>query len=140
MMSLTFNKDSWHYAIANFGGFDCYADQDLCTYTRKCMIGLFQATIFGILIGLVVFGLWHVIFGIVFSIMAGSFVFTEIGVVVGCLIILGASCVVITMFLEKLRERRNNRLPTIAKPDSFVKNAYKGWKEKYCIKIQVVDR
>ena len=136
MQTLTFNKRSWHYAIAKFGGFSSWEDQDLCTYTRKFMRGLFGASIMGILIAIAGFALSHFILGIIFSIIAGAFVMSEIGVIFGTILLIAVLFVGICVSVEKYKESREFRP---RKPDGFVKNAYKGWKEQFCIKINVVD-
>ena len=130
MQTLTFDKRSWHYAIAKFGGFDGWEDQDLCTYTGKFTRGLFGAFLLGLVIALVGFGLAHFVFGVIFSIIAGAFVMSEIGIVFGTALLLIALFVVIGFATEKYKNQTR-------KPDGFIKNAYKGWKEKYCIKILV---
>jgi hypothetical protein len=137
MMSLTFNKRSWHYAIAKFGGFDSYEDQDLCTYTSKFLKGVFWGSMLACLIAAVGFAAWHFIFGIIFSILAGEVVMSEIGVVFGILVLVLLLFVAIAAGAEKYRESREFRPQ---KPDGFVKNAYKGWKEKFCVKINIVDQ
>ena len=68
MKTLTFNKSSWHYTIANFGGFDKWDDQDLCTYTRKFISGIFKSIIIAMAIALFGYGISDAILGIIFSI------------------------------------------------------------------------
>lgn len=136
MKTLTFDKRSWHYAIAKFGGFNSWSDQDLCTYTRKFMKGLFGAFLIGCLIALVGFGLSHLLLGIIFSIIAGAWVTTEIGIVFGMVLSIMAGFIVVGTSVEKYRDNQESKPQ---KPDGFVKNAYRGWKDKFCVKINVVD-
>jgi hypothetical protein len=136
MQTLTFNKRSWHYTIAKFGGFDRWEDQDLCTYTNKFIRGLFQSALIGIAIAIVGFGLWNFIFGIIFSIMASAFVMNDVGCIFGVVIFILSVSVLIGIACRHYEEKQQYRL---VKPDGFVKNAYKGWKEKYCIKVVVQE-
>ena len=136
MKTLQFDKNSWHYTIAKFGGFNGWSDHDLCTYTHKFMKGLFFSAIIGIFIAIVGFGLSNLVFGIIFSIIAGTWVTTEVGNVFGLILLLLSLFVAVGVSAEKYMESRKLRL---RKPDGFVKNAYKGWKEKFCIKINIQD-
>ena len=136
MQALTFNKNSWHHAIAKFGGFNSWSDQDLCTYTRKFTRGLFGAFLIGLVIAFLGFGMSHLIFGIIFSIMAGTWVTTEFGTVFGMVLLALALFIGIGASVDKYRDSHENKP---RKPDGFVKNAYKGWKEKFCIKINIQD-
>ena len=136
MQTLTFDKRSWHYAIAKFGGFNSWSDQDLCTYTCKFTRGLLGAFLRGLVIALLGFALSHLVLGIIFSIMAGAWVTTEVGTVFALILLLLALFEAVDVGVEKYKESRESKP---RKPDSFVKNAYRGWKEKFCIKIKVVD-
>ena len=136
MQTLTFDKRSWHYAIAKFGGFNSWSDQDLCTYTGKFTRGLFGAFLLGLVIALLGFGLSHLVLGIIFSIIAGAWVTSEVGTVFGLILLLLSLFVAVGVSVEKYKESREFHP---RKPDGFVKNAYRGWKEKFCIKIKVVD-
>lgn len=136
MQTLTFNKRTWHYELAKFGGFDRWEDQDLCTYTRKFIRGVFQSLFIGVLIAMFGFGLAHFMLGVIFSAITGAWVMSEIGAVFGLILGVLLLFIAIGASVEKYKDGRETRQ---AKPDNFVKNAYKGWKEKYCIKINVVD-
>ena len=101
MTSLTFNKRSWHYTIAKFGGFAVWEDQDLCTYTRKFMLGLLKGTLISVLTGIFTAMLGYlffsILFGVGFSIYYAAWMFTDVAIS-GILLIL-APCLFIIIFL-----------------------------------------
>ena len=68
--------------------------------------------------------------------MAGPWVTTEVGTVFGIVLLVLALFIAIDVSVEKYQDSREFHP---RKPDGFVKNAYRGWKEKFCIKIKVVD-
>ena len=61
---------------------------------------------------------------------------TEVGTVFGIVLLVLALFIILGVSIEKYKESREFKP---RKSDSFVKNAYRGWKEKFCIKIKVVD-
>ena len=134
MKTLTFNKSSWHYTIANFGGFDKWDDQDLCTYTRKFISGIFKSIIIVLCIALFGYGISDAILGIIFSIITGTMLIGESGlftIYLICCFVFFIGVYLVTGTIMELTSKRSH------KSDGFVTNAYKGWKEKYCIKITV---
>lgn len=136
MTSITFNKRSWHYAIAKFGGFAVWEDQDLCTYTRKFMLGLLKGTLISVLTGIfiAVFGyvFFSILFGVGFSIYYAAWIFTDVAIS-GIILIL-VLCLGIVVF-STICFFDNYKL----KNDGFIKHAYSGWKNKFCVKIDITD-
>ena len=149
MKALTFNKNSWHFLLAtkvagynapySYEGYICGDSADICTYTRHVMGGLLLLTFAGLLIAGVGFILSNILLGIWFSIMLGMFFFSEVGTV--GLVFIGAGGglfglkTLINWYVD-----RSSSAETIERPDGFVKHAYKSWKEKYCLKINFVDK
>jgi uncharacterized membrane protein YdbT with pleckstrin-like domain len=130
--TLNFSKTSWHFCIATkLGGYVAHYDaDDICTYSKHFMIGL--VTMFAIAMGIAILGFlaWNFIFGVIFSLVYWTWLFNDlayivifaiIGLIFTCLLIGGSWWIV---YGEPM-----------IKQDSFVRNAYKSWKEKYCIKI-----
>lgn len=136
MKTLTFNKQSWHYTIAKFGGFERWAEQDLCTYTRAFIMGIMQIAFCTAVIAIGGLILSHAILGIIFSIMTGTFMFTEIGFLTMIAISVILLIVGALVSIDKIQQHMNNRQDT---PAGFIKNAYTAWKSKYCIKIDIRD-
>lgn len=140
MKTLTFNKTSWHYIIAAFGGFNEWKDQDLCTYTRRFMLGILKAALFGVLIAGAGFVLAHILLGIAFSIYYGTMLFSlvaEFAILVIYVLSLGLGGAICCLYVgTKIHDYANR---DSNKEDNFIKHAYKGWKEKYCVRITIRD-
>jgi flagellar biosynthesis protein FliQ len=135
MTSLTVNKRSWHYAIAKFGGMSCAHGLDLCTYTRKFILGLFRAALSGALIALLGYVLFSILFGIGFSIFYGVWMFDEVAIS-GLIMLFAIAAFILTCTLLNKIDDYNS---TKAASDNFIKHAYSGWKNKFCVKIDITD-
>ncbi len=96
----------------------------------------------GTIIGLVGFILSEIVLGIIFSIIFGMLLFSDAALVfMGLVVFLGAvvgGISGIKYLVEAAERRRCAQRIELPKPDGFVKNAYKGWKEKYCVKIEFI--
>jgi hypothetical protein len=140
MKELVFRKDSWHYRIASFGGFDRMSNQDICTYTRRFL--------FGICLGALVFAIFlflsktiiDVVLGLAFSLIYSAWIMTSLGtagviiiVTIGILFLMGLGI----NYLRDLKDAARNK--NSDKPDGFVKHAYKSWKDKYCLKVKIEE-
>jgi hypothetical protein len=89
------------------------------------------------------------LFSIGFSLFYGHWIFTEIGEVMLMIVTLFSLGILGYIIFTRIGEYRNNkneayqdaiRAGTIPKPvDGFVKNAYKSWKQKYCVQIAFTD-
>lgn len=146
MKALTFNKNSWHFLLATKMGHyrpydreSGYGDNaDICTYSRHVMGGLLLLTLAAAAIAFAGFIVSHILLGIWFSIMLGTWFFSDWAV--GAMIVLGIGAFVIGMkvaidwqYERRMSSEYRNR------PDGFVKHAYKSWKEKYCVQIEFKD-
>ena len=114
---------------------------DICTYSRHVMGGLLILTIIAALIACVGLVLAHVVLGIWFSVMLGTFFFTELGIAGLAILILTGLFFSAKTYLDRRADRLlsteyRNR---VVKPDGFVKYAYRSWKEKFCLSINFVD-
>ena len=156
MKTLTFNKNSWHFLlaskVANYtapyeytyddGEVKVLGDSgDICTYSKHVMGGLLILTISAALIACVGLVLAHVVLGIWFSVMLGTFFFTELGIAGLSVAILAGLFFSAKTYLDRRADRLlsteyRNR---VVKPDGFVKCAYRSWKEKFCLSINFVD-
>lgn len=135
MKTLTFNRKSWHAKLAKVAGYDFYHG-DVCSYTRHVLGGSLLAAFLAAAAFVVSFLAIHMLLGIAFSLWYGIFLFTDAGVF-GLMIGSVIGLITAAHYLnEKLKERR---WETRNKPDGFVKNAYRGWKDKYCTKIEFRD-
>lgn len=152
MKALTFNTNSWHFLLAtkvasyrvpsvskySDGEFYTYGDSaDICTYSRHVMGGLLLLTLAGVAIAGAGFIVSHFLLGIWFSIMLGTWFFSDWAV--GAMIVFGIGGFIIgtKVVIDWLYNRRMN---SRTKPDGFVKHAYKSWKEKFCVQIEFKDK
>jgi len=144
MKELVFDANSWHYKFAKWAGYRPYGDRlDICSYSRRIT---FAFILIGFLLAVgyvVTYALVHMLFGLVFSLLAGMWIMTIPGEI--ALFVISVLTAVFTFFwllevarvkMENRRERRRNE--HVNKPDGYIKHAYKGWKEKYCSKIKFV--
>ena len=147
MKTLTFNTDSWHWYLAHeMGDYDPMRHGDnLCAYTRRFLIGSMKMAGFLVLMSLLIAGngylFWNVLFGVIFSIMLHSWMFTVEGMTV--LILGGAALGLAALYMVfRLVVRGISRgaevvaANTIEKQDSFAANAYNAWHDKFCAKLE----
>lgn len=150
MKNLTFNKNSWHFWLATriadyhpphkFDDDDkFYGDSgDICTYTKYVLGAIVLSTIC-IILGIAITALIgtllsHLMLGIIFSLITGTFFFTEIGV--ASLIVAFSWCLyglIIWISNRKIIESKN-------KSDGFIQHAFRSWKHKFCVQINFVDK
>lgn len=146
MKALTFNKNSWHYLLAtkmaHYRPYDRehgYGDNtDICTYSRHVMGGLLLLTLAAAGIAFAGFIASHILLGVWFSIMLGTWFFSDWAI--GAMIVIGV-CSVAFGGAALIAWNRDRRMSTEYRnrPDGFVKHAYKSWKEKYCVQINFKD-
>ena len=138
MNTLIFNKNSWHFILAaNVAGYRCDTDKEnLCSYSKFVIKGMLMLMFAGIIIALMGSMFFHLIFGVMFSIMLGTLFFTGWGIVAAT--ILGIGCLTITSkyLIDKICDYKYEHHNS---PSGFIINSYKGWKEKYCMKIIFVE-
>lgn len=146
MRQLTFNETSWHYRLAKFGGLELgYYNRttDICTYMRKCMLGIMFGLLAFIAILLVSTLTIHFLVGLAFSLWAGVWLMSslgEIGMVIYCAVAVVTVVIFICASLGEWRQhRRMKMMNEEPRPDGFIREAYKSWKGKYCLPITIVD-
>lgn len=151
MKTLTFDKKSWHYELAEMGGFRYYdwQEQNFCTYARKVLIGIFLSILITIIgagaagtvvmplvtyIGYLSTGVWlggesgdiHVAYFIVDTVLIVTvLLWYLVDVLIPC-----AYNGAIEFVTKEVR-----KVPS----DSFVKTWWKSFKEKTCFKIEFID-
>lgn len=140
MTSLEFKRDSWHYKIAKSAGLKTYGGEtDMCTYLRHFGMGVLMWTFLSTLVVFIAACFVDLSMAIMVSFMFGSLVTLSGMAILAVLIIsvvllIGVATLIIAAVawaIEKLAKRSRSK-----KEDGFISNAYKGWKEKYCAKIQ----
>lgn len=159
MESLTFNKDVWHYRVARWGGLgESTVATDVCSYTRKFILGSLLALLIGALCCLVTTPV--IVFVTHFFVKSYPQALVWISTIV-CSVYLAAitglalffvirKC--IDVFKEAARQAKYKAIangtyvapaPKPEKPPKPIKEPgmlyemYKAWKRKYCVKIQI---
>lgn len=150
MNAIAIKRNSWHYRIATKMAayrpewdYETGADvDDICRYRRHVIGGLFLILLAAVGIAVVGFLLTQFLFGVVFSLLYGAWLFTpaaEAVMLVGGVIVIGVSLFMgLNKAGEMYHEYKYNKKRE-AKPDGFVKQAYNSWKEKYCVKVTFVN-
>lgn len=135
MKSLTFVKTSWHFLlVSKFTSYNTKFDEDdLCTYVKYVLYGFFN---FISLAGFIIFSasiVIHTLICLGISAFYGVWVMTPLEIMLLTMII----CYAVGMSLHRaMRGIMNEYKPSIKLPkDSFIKNAYKSHKEKFCVKV-----
>lgn len=144
MKELVFDANSWHYKFAKWAGYRPHSDRlDICSYTRKVILGFLFVGLILALGYIVTYGLVEMFFGLIFSWIAGVWLMSFVGEialftisVVTFLIGVFAATEYVRVKLEERRDRRREERAN--KPDGFIKHAYKSWKEKHCSRIKIV--
>lgn len=136
MKPLIFNKDSWHYRIASkYGNFDP-KNSDICSYGRRIFLGLLMISL--IILSILILGIMNIdlFLGIVFSFICGSFVVGMAGQAMICFYIILASFISAHKYVKWKKNRYENYR---CKSDGYLINAYKSWKDKFCLQINFQD-
>ncbi len=139
---LTFNRNSWHYWIATKWGDLYVAEQrsDICYYLRQVVLGIFKmifsglaATLFGTMM---LSGLFHFI-----GVLLGLIHRPAVGYEVAGIAMVGAivAIVGIAWLRDKYLNWKVKQYGTGPKAPSFIKTAYRSWKDKVCTLIEFKD-
>ena len=136
------NKKSWHYRLVKLGDPWDIPD-DLCSYVRLLIWNAMGvSSTFALGTFLVVVGIWSPIHLVLYGIpdqQSALYGFSIIGSMVDA----GVVVISIIYFLERVREyrleHRKDKPPKPIKEPSFIKKAWKGFKEKTCYKIDFED-
>jgi len=154
MKALNFNKNSWHYRLVSklklyeaphqqdiWGDGELYTvsgdSGDICTYSKRVLFALFL-----VIVGIVFFAtvsniVIHTLLGIYFSVLVGQWFFTEVGNV--GMILSGAGVIFTGVYMafkafDHYNEKNLNKHKS-PKSDTFLSNAYRAWKDKFCVPI-----
>lgn len=133
MEPLVFNRNSWHFRLANFGDTRVYGSTDICSYIRSVTIGFCLVALVALIgIAFVVWGILSVIdiyntlmYGVALTESAKALLLflTATASLIGFLLLIAGAFV--------LKERN---------PDNFVSAAYTKFKTRTCRPVELVDR
>lgn len=135
------NVNSWHYKLAESVGYDP-DNNDICSYTRRVIVGIFCLVALIVFIAAtsaaISFLLVHMVLGAYFYFAYGLVPAFEFFFGWG-IVIVSAICAACNLSYLKLKERKYLR-DTEEKEPSFFVTAYRSWKDKFCVKLQFVDK
>jgi len=136
------NKSSWHYRLVKLGDPWDIPD-DLCSYVRLLIWNIMGVSFtFALGIFLVVVGIWSPIHLVLYGIpdqQSALYGFYIIGSMVDVAVLICIIFYIIDWVREYLLEHREVKPPKPIKEPSFIKKAWKGFKEKTCYKIDFED-
>jgi hypothetical protein len=150
MKEISIKRNSWHYVLASRVAeytprwdynLDCATD-DICRYRKHVLAAMFILTLFAAVIALIGTIFFHVVFGIVFSLIYGAWLFTVLGeATLLVLSITGAVTGGFHLVNKAIVAYRHHKAGRVVreKPIGFVKQAYKSWRDKYCVPVKFVD-
>ena len=138
MKTLKFNSTSWHCQIAEFGGFYATSNVDLCHYVGAFIAGVIKAICLLALFGGMAYLPVDLIIGTVFSLVYWEMLLSPMAM--GLLFVIGIGLFAATLYFTTglIVKYFINRSFELDKPDGFIKNAYLGWKNKYCVRIEII--
>jgi len=158
MKPLNFNKNSWHFRLVTkmklyeapyqkdiWGdGSEVYTlgdSADICTYSKRVALAIFWVAIGVAFLTLISMMMIDVLLGVYFSIMMGQWFFSELGLT--GLFTLSALLMFVVIFqsfqaLDRWKEK-NYYYNKSHKSDTFFSNAYKSWKNKFCVPIKFIE-
>lgn len=141
MKALTFDTNSWHYrfvtSMTNYNPF--YDDNDMCAYSSAFIKASLGLAVIGVLIAFFGHLLAHFLIGVVISLLMGTWFFTFVGEVMAFTLMLGAVVGILVATVWFGVDQLSTVKRRLSYSDSFVSNAYKSWKGKYCVKIEFKD-
>jgi amino acid transporter len=139
MKEFTFGSKSWHLYLANYGRdrydrFEKGEETDLCTYTRRVLVGMFWLSVVAIMVTIAAtvttVGLYDIV----------MYLFTDAqmnpcGIIISVLIL--ATTILLTIFgIKQYLDKREKPLIPRIPEDSFVGLTYQRFKNKTCFKIK----
>lgn len=152
MQTVKLKENSWHYRLARtYGTFNSYKSQDICTYTRSMLVGLFFA--FAIVTFVTAFTLPFAVtlMNAIVYFQTGVFHFDEMTMASIGFVILAAIIAVIAT-IERIKEKRAEKkleemslrimkgLPVAEEPvktRSFFSAWYQKLHDKTCFRIEL---
>lgn len=146
MMTFNIKKNSWHFWLQNFATSYKYTgscDTDICTYTRRVMWGAFKLLVVSILVAFAAYCVGDFFYWIYSMIVGGTFLSQTLGAfittVVLSIAVLGLGTIGAVLTVERVKEIHYERTKDAPpKQPSFLKLAYRKFKEKTCFKLTVV--
>lgn len=154
MKPFTIYTDSWHYRFLNWWHVDngrlmsrYIKEWDFCTYWRKLILTMLAVAFRTVFVGAVLGALASAAFIIARDVIL--LVFTQDltpQCAASCVfVILTLTCILVSMIVNRKRQERyeQERLRVAdTKPTqpSIIAQAYRSWRNKFCMRVEFVDR
>lgn len=144
MTAYEFDKSSWHYWVAKMGGLSIssrHPETDLCSYIRKFIWGSIVVAFLSGLAFLVAFIEVHFIVALIVSAIQGIWViegWAQAGAILTGIITVLASGTGLAVWRDEWKAKHPKEMKV--KEPGFITLAYRGWKDKYCIQIKIIDK
>lgn len=153
MKPISFNRSSWHYKLATEWGDlnKCYETTNICHYTRQVLRGLLLATVAALMVafitGFVLFIVAQTIAMWAFILIEGNQSAVELhSAGVAGTMMLG---IVLAGWLFDRAFKWANRwtyarqqqreFKSLSKEDSFVATGWQAWRQKMCMRVNIID-
>ena len=136
MKAIVFNNDSWHYKVAIFG--DSYRMRDLsniCSYTRAFLLGGCMIVLCIAVLAMIAAAAADTLAWLVSGVLFGFVQISGLGSIFPGLLTIVT--VIVTTALAVFSYNTLVEKPSVT--NSFVVNAYKSWKEKWCAKVVIAN-
>lgn len=145
MTPIKLNVNSWHYKLADWGGYDPdRKDRDVCAYTRRVIWGAILSTVVTIIMTSLAIALLSAVANMIVVPISYFFFAKMYGDIAGAIICWLAFLIVgfihCVRYWLKSEKRKQSKCQNIDKPDGFMKVAYNSWKGKYCSRLEFVDK
>lgn len=151
MQTVKLKENSWHYRLANTYGFNYFKSQDICTYIRSMLVGLFFAFAIVALVTAVALPFAVTLMNAIVYFQTGVFHFDEM---VMASIAFGIAAFIIAIIAtivtikekraqkkyEEMRDRIMKGLPVVEEPvktRSFFSAWYQKLHDKTCFRIEL---
>lgn len=145
MTPITIDKKSFHYKLAHGVGYREWHDSnDICSYSRHVvlggLVGLFVLTMITLLTIFVSYLLVSMGLTLYFAIFHGVLIPDDFALA-GFMLLTFAALYLLAIWGYKLISRGYNKVTNIieTKEDTFVSNAYRAYKDKFCVKLQFIS-
>lgn len=132
MEAIKINRNSWHFKIVKMTN---DFPEDICEYRRSFLSSCFLLAFVGCLSGV---GLWvmsNMVIGFIFALLYGAWILNDVAII-GSIAILSFGVIfgapVLWTYIKRLRVDKGKKQP------GPVTLAYRSWKEKHCVKVEIV--
>ncbi len=141
MKTLKFDKDSWHYKLANFGGV-WYIEENICGYTRQVIRGAFLAMLVLCVVEFFLFLCVASLLIVLISYIENGIFFIDSPIYVAFISGVTIDIVVLFGYLNiefQIQDKIKEKLFTSndnKKKSNFIVEGYRAFKEKTCVRIE----